>query len=370
MRAIKKKRKGLALAAAFVLLALAARTDVTYGAGGINISKDDCQITFDLGVSYTDPVDSGSQTAGTAVSGDRFTDLNKETIRVSLYRIASVDVSGKYQVPEDSRYQSLKNGLENISSTTTAQEWMSLAAKAYALAVPAEDGAGTENTPDTPESTLSFRKNDGEEARTARGLMTGLYLAVAEDVTTEEFIYHFTPYLISLPGNAYAAPGDSDEWLYHVTVGLKPGQEDRMGDLQIAKTLRSYNETLGGASFIFEIKAVKNGKTVYSDVCSLAFDSPGTKTVTIRGKIPVKSEVTVKEVYSGACYDVTEGTLKEQHPTIAADRMGTADFSNDYDERPNGGSSIVNAFAPREDGSGVWDEPKQLPDTSDPSGGR
>lgn len=370
MRAIKKKRKGLALAAAFVLLALAARTDVTYGAGGINISKDDCQITFDLGVSYTDPVDSGSQTAGTAVSGDRFTDLNEETIQVSLYRIASVDVSGKYQVTEEeNRYQKLESDLENISSATTAQDWMELAEAAYALAVSAGDGTGTKDTPDTPKSTLSFQKNDGEAARTAGGLATGLYLAVAEDVTTEEFIYHFTPYLISLPGNAYAA-GGSDEWLYHVTVGLKPGQEDRMGDLQIAKTLRSYNETLGGASFIFEIKAVKNGKTVYSDVCSLAFDSPGTKTVTIRGKIPVKSEVTVKEVYSGACYDVTEGTLKEQHPTITADRMGTADFSNDYDERLNGGSSIVNAFAPREDGSGVWDEPKQLPDTSDSSGGR
>ena len=47
VRVISKKKRGLALAAAFVLLALTARADVTYGAGGIETDRKDCKVTFD-----------------------------------------------------------------------------------------------------------------------------------------------------------------------------------------------------------------------------------------------------------------------------------------------------------------------------------
>lgn len=367
MRAIKMKRKGTALAAALVLLALAARAEVAYGAGGIETDRTDCRITFDLSVGYQEQAapDSQEPDAGGPVSADRFGDLTAGPIQVDLYRVASVDAGGNYSALDG--YQSLDEGLAAVDHKTTAQEWMTLAQKAYDLAVPGEDGAGTE---DTPAKSITFRSTDSLEGRTVSGLSTGLYLVTAQDVVTDEFIYHFTPYLVSLPGNAYAPPEEEeDAWQYEVTVGLKPGQEERMGDLEIVKTLRSYNETLGGASFIFEIQAVKNGETVYSDVCSLAFDGPGTKSVLIEGKIPVKSDVTVTEVYSGASYEATEGTASVQHPVIAADQTARAEFSNDYDSRLNGGTSIVNAFTPQEKAEGVvWDH-EPLADSARKAGG-
>lgn len=368
MRAINKKKRGPVLAAAVVLLALAVRAEVTYGAGGIETDRTDCRITFDLSVHYQEPAASGDEApdaeAGEPVTGDRFAELNASSIDVDLYRIASVDVSGHYKALNP--YQSLEESLSGIDHKTTAQEWMTLAGEAYALAVPGEDGT---QTGAQPEKSISFQSTDAPEKRTADGLETGFYLVTAEDVITEEFIYHFTPYLVALPGNGYAPPEtEEDSWEYEVTVGLKPGQEERYGDLEIVKTLRSYNETLGGASFIFEIKAVKNGQTVYSDVCSLVFDGPGRKSLKIEGKIPVKAEVTVTEVYSGASYEVSEGTSKEQHPVIEAEKTAAAEFSNTYDHRLNGGSTIVNAFSPRGQEADVWDH-EQLKDSTGKSGG-
>ena len=372
VRVISKKKRGLALAAAFVLLALTARADVTYGAGGIETDRKDCKVTFDLSTGYmgtADPGDGGPDTEeGTWVTGDRFADLNNSLIQVELYRVASVDVSGRYTALAP--YEELSKSLASLNDTTTAQEWGTLAEKAYVLTVP-ETGEGGGAPVVSPADSASFRPADGDAvAKTISGLQTGLYLAAAEDVVTEEYIYHFTPYLISLPGNSYAPPEDEDDtWEYDVTVGLKPGQEDRMGDLEIVKTLRSYNETLGGASFLFEIRAEKNGLLVYSDVCSLAFDGPGTRSVKIEGKIPVKADVTVTEVYSGSSYQVTEGTAEEQHPVIEAEKTAVAEFSNEYDDRLNGGTSIVNTFFTwTEEDEALWDC-RQYKDSTERAGG-
>lgn len=372
MRVINKKRRGLALAAVFVLLALTARTEVTYGAGGIETDRKDCKVTFDLSTGYTEPAVPEGQTpdkeTGAWVTGDRFADLNNSSVRVDLYRIASVNVSGVYTALDP--YGSLEKRLASVNQATTAQEWGALAADAYALTVPkTEEGEGAPVVPAA--GSASFRPSDADAAaRTVSGLQTGLYLAAAGDVITEEHIYHFTPCLVSLPGNTWDPPGNRDDaWNYEVTMGLKPGQEDRCGDLEIVKTLRSYNETLGGASFIFQVTAVKDGQTVYSDVCSLAFDSPGTRSVKIEGKIPVGADVTVTEVYSGAGYQVTEGTPAEQHPVIEAEKTAAAEFSNEYDHRLNGGTSIVNAFYTwmEEDGA-RWDY-RQLTDSTEKAGG-
>ncbi|MDE6960782.1 MAG: hypothetical protein K2P27_07970 [Lachnospiraceae bacterium] len=370
---MKTKSRWTALAAAFVLLALTARTDVAYGAVGIETEKK-CSITFDLSVTYEKKPDTDLPADSTfpedpglteTVSADRYEELKNASIEVELFRIASVDISGKYQAI--STFEPLQSRLGSINSQTSAQEWEETALAAREIAMPAE------GTPLTPDNRFVFTQAD----RTLSGLQTGLYLVTAQDVVTSEYIYHFTPYLVSLPGNAYGQEeGNDDAWLYDVTVGLKPSQEDRYGDLEIQKTLRSFNATLGGASFVFQVEAQKGGESVYSNVVSAVFDNAGTKTIRIEKKIPAGALVTVTEIHSGASYEVVSDPVQTQ--TIIADETVSVSFVNDYDERLNGGTSVVNHFYREDDGSdgpddgtgseGVWNWTQQVDSTRQAGG--
>lgn len=202
------------------------------------------------------------------------------------------------------------------------------------------------------------------------GLSVGMYLVEAEEVQSPYYTYSFTPYLISLPNNQYYVTG-SDEWLYDTSTGLKPDQQERYGDLEIDKTLTSYNETMKGASFVFDIEAKVNGEIVYSDVVSMVFDGTGTKSVVIK-ELPAGANITVTEVYSGSSYEATGEA--EQTTQIVADEMVSTAFENQYDGKLNGGSSVVNhfEFTPNEKTAddqkqsaedGVWDWEQQTDST-------
>ena len=111
-----------------------------------------------------------------------------------------------------------------------------------------------------------------------------------------------------------------------------------------------YNETLGETTFIFSVEAEKENshgimENVYSDVVSLVFDGPGTKSVQV-DNLPAGAQVTVTEVYSGASYELT--TAASQTITVTAEgeagNPGTVSFANTYNGENNGGSSIVNHF--------------------------
>ena len=82
--------------------------------------------------------------------------------------------------------------------------------------------------------------------------------------------------LVSLPNNYYYGTQD-DSWVYDVETQLKPDPAPRYGDLEIIKTLSSYNQTFGPAFFVFSVEAERNGKNVYSDVVSINFTEPGIK---------------------------------------------------------------------------------------------
>lgn len=370
MKKVKKWNRSIALMAAYILLALTMRPNTAYGALGIETGKD-CSITFQLGGSNwviqdkdkaTGSQAGGGNTAtGSTATGSTATDsspgfdelLNYE-ITVKLYKVADVDESGKYVKPassSDALYEKVKNKLNNVSSETTAGEWLEMAS---------DSNAAVGNL--APVETVTLTK---EETKVT-GLSTGLYLVVADDVTTDQFIYHFTPYLVSLPGNDYYEEGvasPSDAWQYDVTVGLKPGREERLGNLAITKTLSSFNNTLKGATCIFQIEAEKDGKVVYSDVKSIVFNGPGTDTVRINGKIPAGAKVTVTEVYSGSSY-VMDGTDPNRTTWIVADGDVGVSFSNSYDDRFNGGTSVVNHFenTAGENEKPVWN-PAQLADS-------
>ena len=301
MKRKKRMKRGIALA-----LVLTFSTMILFQVqAAISIDTErQCSVTFELDSSYPE--------------------LNELTIPVHLYQAADVNEYGEYQMREG--FENLR--LDTISSETTAQEWEEKAQEAAKIVeeqqiVPAASG----------EIVNGMGKIDG--------LAVGMYLVAAESVQSPSSIYTFTPYLLSLP-NHYYPDGQKDIWVYDVTAGLKPGQEDRYGDLEIDKTLISYNASLGEATFVFSIEAEKDGKIVYSDVVSVVFDGTGTKSIVIRN-LPAGAKVTVTEVYSGASYERT--TEESQTVEIAADSIAKTAFENEYNHQMNGGTSVVNHFA-------------------------
>lgn len=269
------------------------------------------------------------------VDGD-FAELKTLDIAVNFYKVADVEETGAYTALDG--FQDL--GLDKVNSETTAQKWEEIAGQAADL-------IRVQNA--NPTETAVIEEGTGM----VRDLDTGMYLVEAQQVQSSEYTYSFTPYLVSLPNNYYSSSGD-DTWVYDVTAGLKPEQELRYGSIQINKTLDVYNATLGGASFIFSVEAVKDGETVYSDVVSLVFDGPGTKSVEV-GNIPAGAQVTVTEVYSGSSYQIVGDNV--EIAAITADTAAQVSFANTYDGQNNGGSSVLNHFtytteSQSEDGSG------------------
>lgn len=115
-------------------------------------------------------------------------------------------------------------------------------------------------------------------------------------------VYTFSPQLISVPslgGLVTDTAADGTQWEYNVTAVAKPEEQPRYATLQLTKTLSSYN---GPAVFVFDISAVLDGEMVFEKQVAFNFTGAGEQSVTIEGRIPAGSEVTVEEVYSGAAY--------------------------------------------------------------------
>lgn len=118
-----------------------------------------------------------------------------------------------------------------------------------------------------------------------------------------------------------------------------------MGDLRIEKSLPVYKAEAEGY-FVFSIKAVKDGKTVYEGVEELTFTEAGEKSITIEGKIPVGAEVTVTESYTGAGYELSsEKTVKVIiKGTKESGSPATVAFENKAGDSFVSGSGITNEF--------------------------
>ena len=321
---MKKRIKQGTAAALALMLTVPGIMYTAQAATGIDTDRD-CSVSFQLD--------------GT------FQELESLEIPVNLYQVAQVDETGTYEAVTG--FESLD--LESVDDQTTAQEWEEKAAQAVQII---EDGDNIQ-----PARTTTVEEG-------AQGLSTGMYLVEAQQVQSSEYTYSFTPYLVSLPNNYYSSSGD-DTWVYDVTTGLKPEQEVRYGSVQINKTLDTYNATLGGASFIFSVEAVKDGETVYSDVVSLVFDGPGTKSVEV-GNIPAGAQVTVTEVYSGSSYQIVGNNVATA--VISAETSAQVSFANTYDGSNNGGSSIVNHFTytaheGTDSGEGTWNWTQQTDST-------
>lgn len=294
--------------------------------------------------------------------GIQYPELMNAEIPVTLYKVADMNSSAEYMPLEGFS----EIGLADIDSDTTADDWADIAGKAcQALGRPY-----TLEEEDPKEAVEETGEKPGEEAGedpeapvveapvkteftvlladgpdTLEGLECGLYLVYAEETLTDNYVYHFTPYLVSLPTSDYTMEnGGTDTWTYDVAVGLKPQQSTRYGELIIEKTLGTVNTSMGGASCVFQVEAVKDDKIVYSNVLSLSFKEPGVKQIVI-DEIPVGAAVTVTEIYAGAGYTLTSAPSVDV-TVVASGEEGypaTANFTNDYDY-PGYGTSVVNHF--------------------------
>ena len=397
-RIIKGCAWALALLTAVSVLAL--KQDAAYGATGVDANKER-SLSFSL----------ARNVGGEGIPEE---DL-KQDITIRYYKVAEMNVptgtySGKlqgnwaalktvkYKVVEradkkgfdvkvdgvDKDYGACKEeeqtaDLEDVILDTSEEgrtnatfAWDALAKKAAAI---------SENEQEFGHVVL---KNTADEAFAAEVSLEevppAMYLIMAEDVKASNYMYSFKPYLISVPTNGYAdGTADSDDWIYDVKVGLKPEQEERYGRLRITKNLSDFNASLGDkASFIFEVRAEKDGDLVYSDVVQLDFTGAGQNTVTIGpeeadgvdvvGKIPAGSTVTVTEVYSGASYEAATDTVRLDHPMQAYDEEhGVAEnvsFTTTYNGGINGGSGVVNHFEYTESENGTGGNWQYVPSQS------
>ena len=320
----------LALALAFPLLTLP-------GARAANAIETDrkCSVSFSVSGEGNELADAGTD------------------IKVNLYKVADVDVSGNYTAT--GAFTELDVSSVRADNNDAASKWAARAKEAQKLL---KDSV-------KPTTTVTLAAGTGSLA----DLATGLYLVDTPEVVTTNYTYTFTPYLVSLPTNNYYSNGN-DDWIYALTdtnaIGLKPEEHARYGDLVINKTLENHNATTGKkATFVFQIKIkpLKSNKTE-TRIESLDFEAAGESSVTIT-KIPGEAEVTVKEVYSGASYKLT--SADDQRATIVATDRGATNtntpasvsFTNDINNNMNGGYGVKNNFKLDENGQYQYTEPAE-----------
>lgn len=398
----KRGRSVCALSAglAALLCALTAGPGAAYGAVGIDTARTDCRIDFTLDVDtlsrngetgYLEtaspdydqyygelaeflrggsmdsaPGDSDAADPDAEEGTETGSPQGQRAIQVNLYKIADVDAGGHYRLLPHYTASDALQGLETADADTTAGQWSEWAAEAARMAVGTVGEDGVLEPPAggqlQPEGSAEITLRDGKAAGAAENLSVGLYLVDVEPVDTDGYRYSFIPYLVSLPNRSYRAQEadgqETDEWIYgneegeRIYVGLKPEREDRYGDLILEKRIRDYSETFRGASFVFEIKAVKDDRVVYNDVVSLDFDSYGTESVRIE-KIPAGAEVTVTEVYSGANYVPADGSYVKSTVIAVGEEAAKVSFENVYEGTNNGGNaSVVNHFVYGKDETG------------------
>jgi hypothetical protein len=293
--------------------------------------------TSAYGASGIDTTAQGTITFG--VGTTELTELTAEgtKIQVSLYKVADVKVSSDYSVVEPFDTDSnLKKEIESVSGGTTADDWSKYAAEAEKVVDDMSEDV--RNAAKTTGVTIT----GGEPAKATVGV--GLYLVLVDPVDTNEYEYTAAPFLIAVPGNDYGTLDattnetiTNDSWRYEVESNIKFGYKDLLGNLSIDKTLSRYNDSLGTATFVYEVKAVKDyravggeeEKTVYNNVVAIDFSNAGIGKYTITD-IPAGAEVTVTEVYSGASYSV-EGNIYED-ALIKAGEIAKVEFTNDYDD--------------------------------------
>ena len=324
MGKVKMRKRYIAGIAVTVFAIAGLSISTAYAANEVDLSKP-CSLTLDV----------GDRNASTFAE-----DLATTELHANLYKVADVDKYGRYTSLE--AYESL----ELEKAVSGEGDWSEKAVEAAVLV--------EEIDPDAEIVMI-----DGEGI--AEELEAGMYLVVVEDGVTACYEYTFSPYLICLPDNPYYQTNDpaDNHYEYDITASLKAEQAPRYGDLEIQKTLTSYNTSLKDVTFVFQVEGVDaNGATVYSNVVSTTHSAAGTKKVVIEG-IPAGTDITVTEVYSGASYKVSGA--QKANTVIAAEDIVSVKFTNIYDDELVPGYGVTNHFELDENNGWKW---SQLKDNS------
>lgn len=260
---------------------------------------------------------------------------------INLYKIAVMDETGQLSLADQFKDSGID--LSVIQSTSSVEQVIE------AVVNPAKNVAETL----APTDVIAFDRADKATSASVdieRG--AGIYLYIPEDAQDSRYKYEFTSYILFAPTSDFIATGSgSDEWSYESRFNLKSTEEDRLGSLEIKKTLDTFNSSLGEAAFVYKVKAARDEKVVLDNVYTINFDRAGSISRVIE-EIPADAEVTVTEVYKGSSYNIVGDSTKTT--TIVADETVAVEFENDYDGRLiSGGISAENNFE-EEDGVIYW----------------
>lgn len=272
-------------------------------------------------------------------------------LTAKLYRVAEVSDTGIYTPVDafagDSGLEKLSDLKTREDSSDWAQTWEELATAAAKVV--------TDKAPaETANITMTADAATGNSIGRAEDLQTGLYLVVVDTAQSSEYEYSFSPYLVALPGSEYRQTGSygtgEDEWNYDQTVGLKAEREPRYGQIEIVKSLREFNASLGDVTFVFQVSATRaedgaEAELVYDNVVSITFSQgePLTKSARI-DHLPAGSLVTVKEIYSGGSYETAPDTADGAEAIVSADETTAVEFENVYNDRMISGYGVTNHY--------------------------
>ncbi len=278
--------------------------------------------------------------------------LCETDVTIDFYKIADVNIGGSYE-----------NKLSGVDFTLiekddpTADDMEKFANSA--------SGAVNNAKPD-----YSFKINPTKKFSITENIARGLYLYIPHCEDSNRYKFTFTKSVISVPTSHYIqqatvvgenglivdADDNSDEWIYDVSIAIKSEAEQRYGYLRIDKTLASFNESLGAASFVYDVEATLDGELIFSNVYSLNMYDADEDSIWIADSegfpiLPADAEVTVTEVCTGASYKMTASSYscaedgRANINIIQADKTIVASFTNDYnDEIDVGTISIENHF--------------------------
>lgn len=338
MKISKRLTKGCALTLAFLLTVPFMGRMQTQAANGIDTGKDDCSITV--------AVEQEGYEGGYGKAG----------IPVALYRVADVNVSGKFTGIDTFAGMDFNDVGEASASEATANAWRTLseeAAKHLKGVIPVD------------QKNVVPAIGEGAAGASAEftGLSTGLYLIVPAESYNDDYSvkYKFTPYLTALPSSEYALTGTgSDEWVYEAKVGLKMESEQQYGKLNIRKTLTDYNQSLGQVSFVFQVEGRdEHDVLVYSNVISTTHTGAGEVTAVL-DKVPAGIKIMVTEVYSGASYEIdgdsekTVNVISDAAVEAEAGSEASVSFTNRYDGGNRGGYGVTNQFDKDHNNNWQW----------------
>ena len=349
-----RNRKGAGLLALALALGLAlSGTGALESRAAIAVDVNaNCKLKIDTSALYDLMEDDYQKTA---------TKPENVEVTVDLIKVATIDESGSYaptgMFSEDTE---LEAKLDDVSADTDENDWKDLASW---LAQTVTDGKG--NLKVKADHTGTGIAGE-DEAVEFEELNTGMYLVVPRQVETYFYMYNFTPYLVSLPHNYYnpddAAP--NDDWVYYVTMGLKPGRVERYGSIEIDKELTEMSMMPGGsATFVFQVDIETLQGDKEQRMVSMTVDKPGSNSIFVKD-IPAGSVVTVTEVYSGAGYEVADGAsdvwIGKDLPADAENSTIPAvvvTFRNQPSGTTTGGYGIENHFTVDEKGQFQYDGP-------------